>query len=244
MRHPKLLFCALLLFISSKSISQISTFPYLEYFISTPNGWTTTTISGTAWELGVPTAPGSFGSYSQPLCWGTDLDSGYRANSFSYLTSPKFYVSSLIKPYFSFYQFRYMASGLDGMHIEYSTDDIAWSLLGTYNFPFASNWYNTTSLFSTGQPAFTGSSTTWVQSSIDLSYLGTLDSIRFRFVFRSNINFGSAQPGIFIDDISVQELPLHPLMQEFGELFHQNKLLIVMFLIPLHLTFPIIQVLL
>ena len=203
--------CLLVLLSIQSGFAQISTFPYLEYFVSNPNGWTTNTISGTAWELGVPTASGSFGSYSQPLCWGTDLDSGYRANSFSYLTSPKFYVSSLTNPYFSFYQFRYMASGLDGMHIEYSTDDIAWSMLGAYNFPFASNWYNTTSLFSTGLPAFTGSSTTWVQSSIDLSYLGTLDSIRFRFVFRSNINFGSAQPGIFIDDISVQELPTPPI---------------------------------
>ena len=211
MKQPKLLFYALFLFFTTSCYSQISTFPYIEYFVSNPNGWTTNTVSGTAWELGVPTAPGSFGSYSQPICWGTDLDSGYRANSFSYLISPKFYVSSLNIPYFSFYQFRYMSTGLDGMHIEYSMDDIAWNQLGSYNSPYTSNWYNTSSLFSTGLPAFTGNSTTWVQSSIDLSYLGTLDSIRFRFVFRSNTNFGSAQPGIFIDDISVQELPTPPI---------------------------------
>ena len=203
MKQPKLLFYALFLFFTTSCYSQISTFPYIEYFVSNPNGWTTNTVSGTAWELGVPTAPGSFGSYSQPICWGTDLDSGYRANSFSYLISPKFYVSSLNIPYFSFYQFRYMSTGLDGMHIEYSMDDIAWNQLGSYNSPYTSNWYNTSSLFSTGLPAFTGNSTTWVQSSIDLSYLGTLDSIRFRFVFRSNTNFGSAQPGIFIDDTTI-----------------------------------------
>lgn len=198
--------CLLVLLSIQTSYSQVSTFPYIEYFISNPNGWTTTNLSGTAWELGVPTAPGSFGVYSQPICWGTDLDSGYSANSFSYLTSPKFYVSSLINPYFSFYQFRHMASGLDGMHVEYSTDDFAWNLLGSFNTPFGTNWYNTSSIFATGLPAFTGSST-WAKSSIDLSYLGSLDSIRFRFVFRSNINFGSSQAGIFLDDFNVQELP-------------------------------------
>ncbi|MBK7965912.1 MAG: T9SS type A sorting domain-containing protein [Bacteroidetes bacterium] len=211
MKHPKFLIYLFLLICSNSVKAQISTFPYLEYFISSANGWTTTTVSGSSWELGVPTASGSFGSYSQPICWGTDLDSGYRANSWAHLTSPKFYVSSLTNPYFSFYQFRHMASGLDGLHVEYSTDDIAWNLLGAFNSPFASNWYNASSIFSTGLPAFTGNSTTWVKSSIDLSYLGSLDSIRFRFVFRSNINFGSAQAGIFLDDFNVQELPTPPI---------------------------------
>lgn len=207
MKHPKLIFYSLLIFCSVKVQAQITNYPYLEYFISTPNGWNTTTISGTAWELGVPTAPGSFGSYSQPICWGTDLDSGYRANSWSYLTSPKFYVSSLNSPYFSFYQYRHMSSGLDGMHLEYSTNDISWNLLGSFNSPFTTNWYNTGSIFATGLPAFTGSSSSWLKSSIDLSYLGNLDSIRIRFVFRSNLNFGSAQAGIFLDDFNMQELP-------------------------------------
>jgi Secretion system C-terminal sorting domain len=206
MKHPKLLFYWLLILFATNAQAQITSYPYLEYFISTPNGWTTSTISGTSFELGVPTAPGSFGSYSQPICWGTDLDSGYRANSWAYLTSPKFYVSSLNNPYFSFYQFRHMASGLDGMHVEYSTNDISWNLLGAFNSPFATNWYNSSSIFATGLPGFTGNSS-WAKSSIDLSYLGNLDSIRFRFVFRSNLNFGSAQAGIFLDDFNVQELP-------------------------------------
>lgn len=207
MKHPQLLFILFLISCSLKVQAQITNYPYVEYFISTPNGWNTTTISGTAWELGVPTAPGSFGSYSQPFCWGTDLDSGYRANSWSYLTSPKFYIPSLNNPYFSFYQFRHMSSGLDGMHLEYSTDDISWNLLGSFNSPNATNWYNTASIFATGLPAFTGSSSSWLKSSIDLSYLGNLDSIRIRFVFRSNLNFGSAQAGVFLDDFSMQELP-------------------------------------
>jgi len=187
--------------------SQINSFPYSQNFDVSNGGWTTTTINGTAWELGTPTAAGTIGSYSTPNCFGTDLDSGYRASSFSYLTSPKFYVSSLSIPYFSFYQFRYMSGGLDGMHIEYTLNDISWNQLGSFNSPFASNWYNVNNLFSTGLPAFTSNSITWVQSGINLASLGTLDSIRIRFVFRSNNNFGSAQPGIFIDDVRMEQMP-------------------------------------
>jgi len=187
--------------------SQINSFPYSQNFDVSNGGWTTTTINGTAWELGTPTAAGTIGSYSTPNCFGTDLDSGYRASSFSYLISPKFYVSSLSIPYFSFYQFRYMSGGLDGMHLEYTLNDTSWNQLGTFNSPSASNWYNVNNLFSTGLPAFTSNSITWVQSGINLASLGTLDSIRIRFVFRSNNNFGSAQPGIFIDDVRMEQMP-------------------------------------
>lgn len=204
-------FCLFFILLSSICFSQVTTFPYFQNFDASSGGWSNNTIIGTAWELGIPTAPGTIGAHSSPNCWGTDLDSGYRVNSWSYLTSPKFYVSSLNIPYFSFYQFRYMSSGLDGMYIEYTTNDVVWNVLGAYNSPYATNWYNVSSLFSTGLPAFTGNSNTWIQSGINLSYLGSLDSIRFRFFFRSNLNFGSAQPGVFVDDIAVEEMPPPPI---------------------------------
>ncbi|MBL7922991.1 MAG: immune inhibitor A [Bacteroidia bacterium] len=200
--------CILFFIVSCQfSVAQVSSFPYFENFDNGNGNWNSLTQSGTGWELGLPSAPGTQGAYSSPNCWGTDLDSGYRAGSFAYLSSPKFYIASLTQPYFSFRQFRYMSSGLDGMHMEYSTDDVNWNLLGAYGTPFGANWYNSSSIFSTGQAAFTGNSNGWLQSGISLDFLGSPDSIRFRFVFRSNSSFGSAQPGIFLDDVSLAEYP-------------------------------------
>jgi hypothetical protein len=195
----------LILSISIKVQAQITTFPYYEPFDSGAGGWTTQTISGSSWELGTPTAAGSQGSFTSPNCWGTDLDSGYRVNSLTYLKSPKFYIGSMTNPYFSFMQFRYMPTGMDGLFLQYSTDDISWQSMGYYNCPFASNWYNATSVYSTGNPAFTGISNGWMQSGIYLNGLGQNDSIRIRFVFNSNLLFGSAQPGAFIDNVQISE---------------------------------------
>ena len=185
------------------SQGQITSFPYFEDFTTSPTNWTVTTVSGTAWDFGIPSAPGTIGSYSSPNCYGTDLDSGYRANTTSYLTSPRFDISSLVNPLFSFYQFRYLSVGLDGMHVEYSTDDITWFRLGTVNSTSGFNWYNTSSIVATGLPAFTGNSSTWIQSGYYLNSL-TTGLIRLRFVFRSNLNFGSSQPGIFVDDVRIE----------------------------------------
>lgn len=201
----KLYYLFLLLFIPSTSFSQITTFPYNELFDNGAAGWTVQTISGSAWELGAPTAAGTQGVFSSPNCWGTDLDSGYRVNSLTYLKSPKFYIGSMSNPYFSFFQFRYMPQGMDGLFLQYSTDDISWQLMGYYNCPFASNWYNTSAVYSTGQAAFTGYSNGWTQSGIYLNGLGQIDSIRIRFVFNSNLLFGSAQPGAFIDNVGLYE---------------------------------------
>ncbi len=185
--------------------AQVTTFPYHALFDNGAAGWTTQTISGTAWELGAPTAAGTQGAFSTPNCWGTDLDSGYRVNSLTYLKSPKFYLGSMTNPYFSFWQFRYMATGMDGLYLQYSTNDVSWTSMGNYNSSFASNWYNTTSIYSTSGPAFTGNSNGWAQSGIFLNGLGQYDSIRIRFVFNSNLLFGSAQPGVFIDNVSLSD---------------------------------------
>ena len=61
------------------------------------------------------------------------------------------------------------------------------------------------SVFSSGLPGFTGISGGWIRSGIRLPFLAAGDSLRIRFVFHSNSSFGSAQPGIFIDDISLAD---------------------------------------
>ena len=201
--HPKYLLLLFIQIFFSSVKAQVTTFPYQENFDLGAGNWTATTIVGTAWELGVPMAAGTQGAYSTPNCWGTDLDSGYRAGSFAYLTSPKFYLTNVDHPYLSFEQFRYMSTGLDGMRLEYSTNDAIWYVLGNQGIIWGNNWYNTNSLFSTGLPAFTGNSGGWVKSGFNLDVFGNLDSIRFRFQFSSNTSFGSAQPGVFVDNFSI-----------------------------------------
>ena len=71
----------------------------------------------------------------------------------------------------------------------------------------ADNWYNTTSVYVTSLPGFTGTSNGWQQSGIHLNYLGHVDSIKVRFVFNSYV-FGSAQPGVLIDQISLMQSPM------------------------------------
>lgn len=204
MNHSTLRIISFLLSLAFTAHAQINTFPYSESFSGTPVDWNISTAGGTSWEIGVPTAAGTIGTNSTPSCAGTDLDSGYRASSTSYLVSPRFDISGLTNPLFSFYQFRYMSLGLDGMHVEFSTDDNTWFQLGNMASPAAFNWYNSTSIFATGQPGFSGNSNGWIQSGYYLQGL-TSGLIRFRFVFRSNINFGSAQPGVFVDDVTVED---------------------------------------
>jgi len=179
--------------------------PYQTGFDAPVNPWTVTTLSGTAWELGTPSAQGTQGAYSLPYCWGTDPDSGYRANSFSYLSSPVFLITNPVTPYLRFRQFRYMSSGLDGFHLEISKNSSAWTHVNAQNPGDTTNWYNSTSLFSTGLPGFTGVSGGWQLSGIRLPAVSAGDSLRIRFVFRSNSSFGSAQPGVFIDDFYISD---------------------------------------
>lgn len=158
MNHSTLRIISFLLSLAFTAHAQINTFPYSESFSGTPVDWNISTAGGTSWEIGVPTAAGTIGTNSTPSCAGTDLDSGYRASSTSYLVSPRFDISGLTNPLFSFYQFRYMSLGLDGMHVEFSTDDNTWFQLGNMASPAAFNWYNSTSIFATGQPGFSGNS--------------------------------------------------------------------------------------
>ena len=176
---------------------------YLYNFDSGTNeGWVSYTQSGSSWERGIPTASGFQPAFTGTSCWGTDLDSGYRGTTIAYLTSPMMQISNLSDPYLSFRQFRYMPFGFDGFHLEYSTNGTTWQRLtqGIH----ADHWYNTTSVYATSQPGFTGTSGGWQQSGIHLNYLGHIDSIKVRFVFTSYI-FGSGQPGVLIDQIILSQ---------------------------------------
>jgi hypothetical protein len=194
----------LLIIIASSFAAKAQSYLY-NFDSGTNEGWISYTQSGSSWERGTPTASGFQPAITAPSCWGTDLDSGYRGNTIAYLTSPMMQISNLSDPYLSFSQFRYMPFGFDGFHLEYSTNGTTWQRLT--NGLYADNWYNTTSVYATTLPGFTGNSSGWKQSGIHLNYLGHIDSIKVRFVFNSYI-FGSSQPGVLIDQISLSQSPL------------------------------------
>jgi hypothetical protein len=178
--------------------------PYQSGFDSGSAGWAITCGSGTCWELGTPTAAGTAGPFSAPNVFGTDLDSGYTASALTRLTSPYFLNSSDLVPYLSFYQYRYMSTGIDGMYLESQINSQPWTLINGGPGDTL-NWYNSPSVFSSGLPGFTGISGGWIRSGIRLPLLDAGDSLRIRFVFHSNTSFGSAQPGIFIDNFSLTD---------------------------------------
>ncbi|CAN5616585.1 hypothetical protein BH11BAC2_BH11BAC2_20400 [soil metagenome] len=194
----------LALFFSLQLSAQISSFPYQENWDVGNGGWAVTTTNGTAWELGTPVGGSTQPAYSAPNCWGTDLDSGYRAGTTTYLTSPQFLLNGMTNPTLQFYQYRYMASGLDGMRIEFSINNgVTWNTLGISGSIGSVNWYNVSSIFSTGQPGWSGNSLGWRYSSFSLNTIGSPATLKVRFVFNSNISFGSSQPGIFVDNFSI-----------------------------------------
>lgn len=204
MMRPLLLITLLHLLMPVSVLGQSVLLPYQTGFDILPTGWVSSTVSGTSWELGTPSAAGTQGAFSAPNCWGTDLDSGYRANTHCILASPVFLANTSFNPYVRFRQFRYLSSGLDGLYLEWSQNGQAWTLLNATNPGDTSNWYNSPSLFTTGLPGFTGiSAGGWQSSGIRLPVLQPGDSIRFRFIFRSNASFGSAQPGVFIDNFEL-----------------------------------------
>ena len=200
-RLHRLLLSSLLIILAHSFSTKAQSFLY-NFDSGTNEGWVSYTQSGSSWERGTPTAAGFSAAYTTPSCWGTDLDSGYRGNTIAYLTSPMMQISNLSDPYFSFRQFRYMPFGFDGFHLEYSTNGTTWQRLT--NGLYADNWYNTTSVYATTLPGFTGTSGGWKQSGIHLNYLGHIDSIKVRFVFNSYI-FGSSQPGVLIDQIGLSQ---------------------------------------
>lgn len=208
--------------------AQITSFPYVEQFNTTPVGWTFQTISGSPWAQGIPTITGSMGAYSAPGCVSTSLVNPYNYNTNSYIESPRFDISGLSNPLLTFAQYRSMATGLDGMHIEYSTDDVVWNRLNSTALSVNFNWYNSTSISATGLPAFTGPTYfgKWNNSGRYLNGLSPTGLIRFRFVFRSG--FGVVQSGgIFVDDISILDVPATPVDAYLMEVIDSTQLNVI-----------------
>lgn len=180
--------------------------PYFTDFETPDSLWTASTNSPqTRWEYGYPNYGLITGAKSGSNAWTINKDSLYGNNAQAILTSPYFNFSMTDHLILSFWQNRRTEATWDGMHLEYTSDDLTWNLLGGVNDPNGENWYTDTIYGTGGGPAWEGSSGGWVLSSYRLDALANLPMVRFRFVFTAD-PFVTYE-GVSIDDFTIRERP-------------------------------------
>lgn len=177
--------------------------PYSTDFETSNNDWTSVpaSIGSTEWEWGMPAFGTTSSTHSGNSCWDVNLTAPYGNVAFAYLLSPYFNYVNTTQSQLSFYTNYSVEYSADGFVVQYSTDDINWTTLGTFNDPLATNWYNLASVTAFGGPAWTGSSQGWQQVTYNTSALEGYPLVRYRFLFRSDVNLSG--DGVSIDDISI-----------------------------------------
>ena len=172
-------------------------------FETNVNDFGTSTISGTAFVRGNSGVSGKNGTNSGSNAWVTALTGNYIDNSETYLYTPNFNLSAIGAYTLRFYKKNKVEISWDGFRIEYSTDKgDSWNILGGV----APNWYdfaNTTqtTAFPINQPYFNSTSLSYVQRSLDISFLAGQANVAFRIVFKSDQAVTDA--GIAIDDFEI-----------------------------------------
>ena len=185
-------------FVASSGI----TFPYIDNFDVMTNLWTSSTTSGSSWQLGTPAFGATTGAHSPPNAWDIDLTSGYLDNTNTTLTSPVFNFIGIINAKLSFWRNQNSESGWDGTRLEYTTDGITWQILGAVGDLLATNWYTDAELQSSFLPGWSGNSGGWVQSTYKLTALNNVAGpTQFRFIFTSDPSI--TYDGFSIDNFSI-----------------------------------------
>jgi len=180
--------------------------PYFTDFEMADSLWVAhSTDSTTQWEVGYPNYGVLTGAYSGNSAWTTNKDSLYGNNTTLTLTSPYFNFTQASDLILSFWQNRRTEATWDGMHLEYTTDEVTWHVLGGLNDPLGENWYTDTVYATGGGPAWEGSSAGWKKSSYRLNLLNNVPMVRFRFVFTTDPAVGFE--GVSIDDFSIMPRP-------------------------------------
>ncbi|NML19406.1 S8 family serine peptidase [Pseudoflavitalea sp. G-6-1-2] len=171
----------------------INSFPYLETFESN-NGYWYPGGYNSSWEWGKPQKTVINKAANGINAWVTSLNGNYNNAELSYLYSPCFNLTGMTKPVLSFSHISLMEDAClcDNHWMEYSTNDVTWTKLGTYGV--GSNWYN-----HPGHIIWYFSMPAWRESSIALPV--TSGRIRFRMVIRSDPGFNTE--GVAIDDVHI-----------------------------------------
>ena len=182
-----------LLNINFQTTPVISNYPYLEGFENNNGYWYTQGIND-SWQWGTPAKTIINKAANGTKAWVTNLSGNYNDNELSYLYSPCFDLSSLVRPVLSFSHIFQTEDNCDCDYhwVEYSTDAVNWIKLGVKGN--GTNWYD-----DSAKQSWQRSYTKWHVSSIDIPTRA--NKTRFRFVMSSDP--ATNYEGIGIDDIHI-----------------------------------------
>ncbi len=160
-------------------------------------------ISGSTFSLGKSTFAAKSGTKSGNFAWVLDIDQPtYQPNSISTLYTPMYDFSEEGIYEVGFWA-KFDINPSDGFQLQYTLDGGAtWAPVGSLQ----TGWYNYASdnnagAFDRNEPYFSGKQVSFKQFKYNVSELGGLGQVAFRFLFRSQ-GVGSF-PGLAIDDFSI-----------------------------------------
>jgi hypothetical protein len=176
--------------------------PYADNFDGTNYWLAGPAVAGSQWQLGTPAYGSTTGAYSAPNAWDVNLTSAYTNSTNITLTSPFFNFTGVGNSKLEVMMKYYTELNYDGTRLEYTTNGINWYLLGTYGDPLATNWYTIASIYSSGQPAWAGTTGgSWVKASRSLAQFANMPLVQFRFVFSSGASV--IYDGMSIDNFTI-----------------------------------------
>ena len=185
--------------ITLRNIPTIREFPYEESFEHGQGSWITGGRS-TSWQLGSPNAAWINAAGDGQKAWVTNLNGQYSNSEFSFLESPCFDFSTLtVDPILSFLHTFELEEEADQSWVEYRVNgEKEWKKLGITGSGI-SNWYNYSVDDTWSDNALAGPNE-WQMAAHPLKGMAG-QSVRFRFVLKSDNNF--AYEGVGVDKIRI-----------------------------------------
>ncbi|MFH0865696.1 MAG: hypothetical protein V1904_05850, partial [Bacteroidota bacterium] len=179
------------------SLPVLNSYPYTENFES-GNGYWFQGGTNSSWELGTPADSVINHASSGINAWKTNLIADHNANETSYVESPCFDFTSLIKPVIDlnvWYETTFMGAAT----LESSIDNgVSWQVVGANGDP--DNWYNGS--FTTG---WSGNAGNYLLAKHLLTGLGGQPNVKLRVAFSGG--FGGTAEGFAFDDIHIYDTP-------------------------------------
>ncbi len=177
--------------------------PYTQQFEEWDGGFEVVAGGDTpSFEYGIPNKTSIPSAANGQKAWVTSLTKPYNSDELTYLESPCFDFANLtVDPAINFSINHDLESEYDGAWLEVSVNDgNTWTKIGGINQGL--NWYNEDIIDGTAAgESWSGSSGGWVTARHFLNGTAGESSVRFRFVFASDVTvqFG----GLGIDDIYI-----------------------------------------
>lgn len=227
--YTLILFMALPFLIHAQCSFTVNTFPYNESFETGAGGWVSGGTSND-WALGTPSKAFITSAGAGTKCWVTGGLNGsfYSYGERSYVYSPCFNFSTILKPHVKFKVYWEGENTYDGTVFQYSLNNGAtWNNVGNYGDPvdcLNQNWYNQSNIINLSTLATPkhgwagtvlpggggcvggGGSAGWVTAMHCMSYLAGEPSVMFRFAFGAGTNCNDYD-GFAFDDITIGEAP-------------------------------------